>query len=70
MLDKGKKKMVKTPIIQKSKPQNHSIIKKFQKSVDGCFGNEKTYPIQLPISLFGVEFQTYISREDCEYMNP
>ncbi|RVW85222.1 hypothetical protein CK203_046614 [Vitis vinifera] len=37
VLDKGKKKMVKTPIIQKSKPQNHSIIKKFQKSVDGCF---------------------------------
>ena len=59
---------MKTPIIRKSKPQNHSVIKNFQKFVDGCLGNDKTYPIQLPISLFGVEFQTYISREDCEYI--
>ena len=36
--------------------------------MDGCLSNEKTYLIQLPISLFGVEFQTYISREDCEYI--
>ncbi|RVW80757.1 hypothetical protein CK203_050675 [Vitis vinifera] len=68
VLDKGKKKIVKTPIIRKSKPQNHSVIKNFQKFVDGCLGNDKAYPIQLPISLFGVEFQTYISREDCEYI--
>ncbi|RVW57990.1 hypothetical protein CK203_113333 [Vitis vinifera] len=38
VLDKGKKKIVKTPIIRKSKPQNHSIIKNFQKFVDGCLG--------------------------------
>ncbi|RVW39317.1 hypothetical protein CK203_103053 [Vitis vinifera] len=38
VLDKGKKKVVKTPIIRKSKPQNHSIIKNFQKFVDGCLG--------------------------------
>ncbi|KAL6327645.1 hypothetical protein AAG906_022208 [Vitis piasezkii] len=36
VLDKGKKKIVKTPIIRKSKPQNHSVIKNFQKFVDGC----------------------------------
>ncbi|RVW38425.1 hypothetical protein CK203_082365 [Vitis vinifera] len=36
VLDKGKKKIVKTPIIRKSKPQNHSLIKNFQKFVDGC----------------------------------
>ncbi|KAL6326322.1 hypothetical protein AAG906_005516 [Vitis piasezkii] len=68
VLDKGKKKIVKTPIIRKSKPQNHLIIKNFQKFVDDCLGKDKTYPIQLPISLFGAEFQTYISREDCEYI--
>nr|CAN78619.1 hypothetical protein VITISV_034823 [Vitis vinifera] len=61
VLDKGKKKIVKTPIVRKSKPQNHSVIKSFQKFVDSCLGDDKTYPIQLPISLFGVEFQTYIS---------
>ncbi|RVW63030.1 hypothetical protein CK203_062927 [Vitis vinifera] len=38
VLDKGKKKIVKTPIIRKSKPQNHSVIKNFQKFVDGCLG--------------------------------
>ena len=59
---------MKVTIIQKSKPQNHLVIKNFQKFVDGCLSNEKTYLIQLPISLFGVEFQTYISREDCEYI--
>ncbi|RVW13500.1 hypothetical protein CK203_095260 [Vitis vinifera] len=36
VLDKGMKKIVKTPIIRKSKPQNHSVIKNFQKFVDGC----------------------------------
>ncbi|WJZ99719.1 hypothetical protein VitviT2T_018139 [Vitis vinifera] len=36
VLDKGKKKIVKAPIIRKSKPQNHSVIKNFQKFVDGC----------------------------------
>ncbi|KAL6347711.1 hypothetical protein AAG906_026240 [Vitis piasezkii] len=30
VLDKGKKKIVKAPIIRKSKPQNHSIIKIFR----------------------------------------
>ena len=56
MLDKGKNKMVKTSIVQQLKPQNHPTIKNFQKIMDGYFGNEQKYPIQLPFSLFGVEF--------------
>ena len=67
MLDKGKNKILKTYIVQQLKPQNHQAIKNFQKIVDDYFGNEKTYLIQLPFSLFGVEFRTYISMSTVDF---